>query len=642
MAVVPAAHAASGPEWIKPVVPYTTTTLEFQTMVGPNHDQACNVEADLRVPSTATAKHPAPAILTSNGFGGSKDSTGATASNASFAMQYAGQGYVTLSYSGLGFGGSTCNIELDSPTYDGQAGSVLVSFLGGDLSHAFTTYTAGLLGTTGTWSGPVTTPPPVQHDSCNHAVSQHCGSADPFDPRVGMIGGSYGGENQLAVADVDPRVDTIIPQITWNDLVYSLAPNNQGSAGDETAGPGTAPVTQTEAAPGVEKQEWTSLFFGIGAVQPLISPVGSQPASSTCPGFDSQACTAKAQMDAVGYPDQTTVDFAHSASAGQYLSNIHIPVFLSQGQDDTLFNLREAITTFKALAAQPGRQAGTVKMMWQQWGHSGGPVAGEADATTAVPTLFDDLRYSAWFARYLRGDTKADTGSTFEYLAPWIADNGSATTPDTAQYLGASTFPVGQTQNLFLSGGDATGTGGLVSAASQVTPGAATFTVSPVTTTSYTETSGVDQTEPVTDAPGTFAAFSSPPLTSNADQVGSPTLTVNLSAPEFAVTQSQPTGQLVIFAKLYDVAPDGTITLANRVISPTRVTDVTKPVTIHLPAVVHRYPAGDHLELVLSSGDTAYKGNDATGPVQVVTDANHVNTLTMPFTDANGAVFPAG
>ena len=41
-----------------------------------------------------------------------------------------------------------------------------------------------------------------------------------------MIGGSYGGQIQYAVAEQDPRLDTIIPIITWNDLSYSLAPNN--------------------------------------------------------------------------------------------------------------------------------------------------------------------------------------------------------------------------------------------------------------------------------------------------------------------------------------------------------------------------------------------------------------------------------
>lgn len=362
----------------------------------------------------------------------------------------------------------------------------------------------------------------------------------------------YGGENQFATAGVDPRVDTIIPQITWNDLVYSLAPNNVGTAGDEPAGTGTAPVTQTIAAPGVEKQQWVTLFFGVGATQPVSSMQGSQPVSSTCPGFDSAACTAKAELDTLGYPDQATEDFAHGASVGQYLTDLRIPVFLSQGQDDTLFNLREATTTYLGLKAQ----GNPVKMLWQQWGHSGGPVAGEADGASDVPRLFDDLRYSAWFAKYLRDDTAADTGPEFEYYAPWLANHGTSSTPTDA-YLGAPSFPVGHAQTLFLSGGTPQGTGSLVPDRDTVTPGTADFAVAPTTTTSYTETSAVDQSQPVTDAPGTFAAFASPPLAGAADQVGSPTLTVNLVAPSFAASQGPPGGRLVVFAKLYDVAPGG-------------------------------------------------------------------------------------
>ncbi len=230
-------------------------------------------------------------------------------------------------------------------------------------------------------------------------------------------------------------------------------------------------------------------------------------------------------------------------------------------------------------------------MLWQQWGHSGGPVAGEADGASDVPRLFDDLRYSAWFAKYLRDDTAADTGPEFEYNAPWLANHGTSSTPTDA-YLGAPSFPVGHAQTLFLSGGTPQGTGSLVPDRDTVTPGTADFAVAPTTTTSYTETSAVDQSQPVTDAPGTFAAFASPPLAGAADQVGSPTLTVNLAAPSFAPSQGPPGGRLVVFAKLYDVAPGGAIALANRVVSPTRVTDVTKPVVIHLPSVVHRFRPG--------------------------------------------------
>ena len=70
----------------------------------------------------------------------------------------------------------------------------------------------------------------------------------PGDPRVGMIGGSYGGQIQYAVAMQDPRIDAIIPIITWNDLNYSLAPGR------------------------VAKKQWIDLFFGAG----IVSGVGER------------------------------------------------------------------------------------------------------------------------------------------------------------------------------------------------------------------------------------------------------------------------------------------------------------------------------------------------------------------------------
>jgi ABC-2 type transport system ATP-binding protein len=149
---------------------FTVQTMHFDVVVGPNNDRHCDIVGDLYTP---TAGLPAPAILTTNGFGGSKDD------QAGIARFAASNGYVVLSYSGLGFGGSGCRITLDDPDFDGKAASQLVSFLGGRTE--------------------------VRTDA-------------PGDPRVGMVGGSYGGGIQFAAASVDPRVDTIIPLITWNDL----------------------------------------------------------------------------------------------------------------------------------------------------------------------------------------------------------------------------------------------------------------------------------------------------------------------------------------------------------------------------------------------------------------------------------------
>jgi ABC-2 type transport system ATP-binding protein len=111
---------------------FTTIPLVFAVEVGPADDRrSCDVVGDLRVPQGVTATKPAPgAVLATNGFGGDKDGTGPNG-NGAYGARFAEQGYVTLSYSGLGFGGSSCQIFVDDPAYDGQAGSQLVSFLGG-------------------------------------------------------------------------------------------------------------------------------------------------------------------------------------------------------------------------------------------------------------------------------------------------------------------------------------------------------------------------------------------------------------------------------------------------------------------------------------------------------------------------------
>src|SRR4051794_36461772 len=78
--------------------PLTPTPVVVPAVVGPNNDTTCNVDADLYKPTGASAEHPVAAILTTNGFGGSK------ASQAALAKGYVARGYGVLAYSGLGFG----------------------------------------------------------------------------------------------------------------------------------------------------------------------------------------------------------------------------------------------------------------------------------------------------------------------------------------------------------------------------------------------------------------------------------------------------------------------------------------------------------------------------------------------------------
>src|SRR5690348_12133916 len=78
---------------------YTVTTLHFKVNTGPDGATPCDIVGDLYLPNSASPTSRVPSILTTNGFGGSKDD------QAGIGKAFAQRGYAVLSYSGLGFGG---------------------------------------------------------------------------------------------------------------------------------------------------------------------------------------------------------------------------------------------------------------------------------------------------------------------------------------------------------------------------------------------------------------------------------------------------------------------------------------------------------------------------------------------------------
>ncbi len=575
---------AAAPAVTKKSLKITTTVASEDALGAP---ATCVVDADLYTPAGVDKAHPAPAILTTNGFGGSK------LDQAGLGAAYAAKGYVVLSYSGLGFGsdasvpgsGSGCKITLDDREHDGAAGKQLIDFLGG-IKKAD--------------DGTVV-------DYVTKDAVGHDGKVHPGDVRVGMVGGSYGGQIQFAVAGVDPRLDTIIPLITWNDLAYSLAPNN-------TSLPASS-VSYT--TPGTEKIDWTTLFFGVGIADGLQATVATTDPTrlGPCPNFADQACVAKAQMDALGYPTADTIAFARNASVGSYLDDIRIPTLLGQGQADTLFNLQEATATYTALKARKV----PVKMIWQQWGHSHGPVPGEFDLDHPDAN-YEGRVITQWFDHYLM-DKGPAPALDFSYYRPWL-DKGNAA----VAFASAPAYPLPGTTTLYGSGST------LVKSRSKIVAGSATIAVpAGGVPLSYTETSALDQSQPVRDLPGATTSLSYGPLAADLDVVGIPTATLQLSSSTAAVTQAGgPGGMLVAFVKLYDVAPDGTITLPNRLIAPIRVADITKPVQVSLPGIAHQFAKGHTLKLVVSLSDAAYKGNSLAQTLTLSTSAAAPTTLTLP------------
>ena len=593
-AALPSAASAQG---------YSVRTLHFIVTVGPaGQEQQCNIIGDLYKPDDATAAHPDPSVLTTNGFGGSK------ADQAAMAKELASEGYVVLSYSGLGFGGSGCPIQLDDPDWDGKAASQLITFLGGG--------SAATDGTTVNY---------VVHDAVAHDGQHHA-----FDSRVGMIGGSYGGEVQFAAADNDPRLDTIVPIITWNDLTYSLAPNNANL-------PTTVPSDSVTAGePGSAKYIWLNAFFGEGSAEDGLQQLQNDPKADLtgCPNFNSQVCAAAIETDGTGAAPPSAIALLRHASVESYMGNIRIPTLLAQGQDDTLFQLHEATATYEALRAQ-----GTpVKMIWQSWGHSQStPAPGELGDGSGGYSIYDSAGHityegqtvQEWFARYLKG-SPATPSLDFTFFRPWVSYTGDA---DQA-YGRAPSYPVGSVQTYDLSG-----TNALVTPPASVQSGQSTFaTTGAGSPTSYSEISAVEQNEepggPPYDTPGSFAEYETPPLAQNTDVVGLPTASVNVSAPVQGANPFGPAGDLVLFFKLYDLSPSGAITLPDKLIAPVRVPAGGGTFRVDLPGIVHRFPAGDRIALVVAGGDQAYRGNDVAGPLTISTSPSAPGVLHLPVADA--------
>ncbi|MGW2647534.1 CocE/NonD family hydrolase [Streptomyces sp. NPDC001393] len=554
---------------------YTVTPLTFTVRAG---DRRCAVDADLYRPAGVDHAHPAPAVLTTNGFGGSKSDGSTDAVGKAFAER----GYVSLVYSGLGFGHSGCLISLDAPGIDARAASRLVDFLGGTR--------------------------PADDGTRADFVTLDA----PGDPRVGMIGGSYGGAIQLATASVDHRVDALVPLITWNDLAYSLDPNNAVGARD---------------VPGAFKWQWTNGFYLVGESQPLTTPSldPSRINSLACLHFVRDACDTVHTLDSGSYPAGRTarmLAYARSVSPASYLSRVQAPTLLVQGQADTLFNLNEATASYRTLRAQGTPAA----LIWQSWGHSGGltdPAAGELNLTQGnLETSYVGRRILAWFHRYLNKDRSTLTGPAFAYYRDWITDPGRT-------YATADRVPA-VSRTLYLSGD-----GRLVDNRGKVVRGSRGYT-NWLVPTSHSESSlagaiGVPDPAPY-DTRGTYLAWTGAPLTGNLDVVGAPQVTLRVVSPKAERTQNSgdAADRLVLFAKLYDVAPDGTQTLVHRLVAPVRVPDVTRSFTVTLPGIVHRYAPGHRLRFVIAASDDAYFGNRGIKPVTVVSARGDTGVLRLP------------
>jgi ABC-2 type transport system ATP-binding protein len=378
------------------------------------------------------------------------------------------------------------------------------------------------------------------------------------DPRVGVTGSGSGGALSLLLAGSDPRVDAVAPLDTYNDLQQVLLPN----AGSTTPVPGGTPASGPAGPDGVFKQAWAGRVFANARGRPASSP-------GPCGNLMPEVCAAYTQIARTGSADPTSSQLLDSVSPKSVDNGITAPTLLVQNERSGLFGVDQADANARQIA-----QAGApVKVDWTT------EPARDPRVTAQV---------SDWFAFHLGLRPPApDPGTGFSYQVPVLS--GPPRQIDAPAYPGlAGRGPEVERRRMPLSGppADVLNPPGGSPAATSTLPG---------------------EELPPHDQPGQVAVFRGAPVPHQVTIAGAAQARITV-----ATVPGQPsTGDAVLFAKLYDVAPSGHRALLTPGVAPLRVPDLPPdgaavPVTVALPGAARSVEAGHHLELAVSTTDHAY------------------------------------
>jgi ABC-2 type transport system ATP-binding protein len=568
--LVVAVVAAAGLVWLNSGDDPAQVSTREQTLDGAG--DGIRLDTTLYLPEET----PAPAVIVAHGFGGSKESVDDD------ARELAQRGFVVLAYSARGFGASSGQIALNSVDAEVADASELVSWL---------------------------------------AEQREVVTDGDGDPKVGVTGGSYGGALSLLLAGTDDRVDALVPTITYNDLSQALLPNSA-----TTGATAATPAANAFAADGVFKRSWAGIFFaagvgGAGVADPSTDAVeaGSedddadapasaggapteQPPENAGPGggpaqgaagngdpcgrFREDFCAAYAEVATTGRASPQTVQLLRSVSPVSVADDITAPTMLVQGEQDTLFGLDQADATARQIAGAGGK----VKVVWYTGGHDGGQPGPELRGKIAD-----------WFDFHLRGRGE-DPGTGFQYDvqgALRVQGAPSVRTVATDTYPGLEGAADTERRQVRVYGPEQTiinPPGGNPASVSSL-PGLGSIIGS------SSRLAG----RVAIDLPGQAARFSSRPLNNQLLIAGAATVRLRVSslpgvpAPEGAV----------LFAKLYDVAQDGSRLLPGSAVSPLRIPALPADgspveVSVTLPAIVRPIETDRRVELVVSTTDQAY------------------------------------
>ena len=280
------------------------------------------------VPVSPPTGTRAPTVLMGPGWSlaGDTDVQGSGILGALPIKDLRAAGYNVLTWDPRGFGRSGGNAEVDSPAFEGRDVSTLISW--------------------------VATLPGVQLDAA-------------ADPRMGMVGGSYGGGIQLVTAAIDCRVDAIVPTIAWHSLVTSLDKADTVKTG------------------------WSDILTNL----------------TTADHVDPEVDLAHQTGDSTGLITESERAWFAGRGPGALMARINVPTLIVQGTVDTLFTLQEGVDNYQILK----HRGVPTSMLWFCGGH-GVCLTPPGDEQLPVTATI------AWLARYVQRDASVDTGPGFRFV----------------------------------------------------------------------------------------------------------------------------------------------------------------------------------------------------------------------------------
>lgn len=305
------------------------------------------------------------------------------------------------------------------------------------------------------------------------------------DVNVGTIGYSYGGGFEMPLAALDPRIKTIVPNGTWNDLLYSLLPGNATKLSFDGLLCLLATTASTSAQPnaGVHNTPLVAALCNTVGVQGLQASTlrsRTELTAALASPLTLPRPVAASEIDPFfGTHSTSHFERQQAASQGWGFGEVQarlrpVPALFLQGNRDTLFNLNETYWNaryFKAAGAD-------VRVLTTEGGHMN-PLANQTEGTANCGAVKGLPAILAWFDKQLK-QTDSATFQGIPKVCISVADtvgtpavtpvglrlndypvgslSGPGAVPTQFASLGA-TVPLGATAPVFLAVTTITGDG---------------------------------------------------------------------------------------------------------------------------------------------------------------------------------------